>query len=219
MSETITETTGPAKVDTTQWQAFLSDENGFVHEDPDEALREIFDDELDGRITICRGTALPNHRHGDLRMEGTYTSSDIFLEIDFSDIDEYEEAVETWRRAQQVAWGMNQPADAVEKLTRERDSLARRCAVRFGETEQARAELKLYQQRHDLALREIREVVNSDGPIEVRDVEAIREALEMEGCTACPPGCPSCTVDPECGCDVHPEAAESSADPVEATHG
>ncbi len=205
-----------SEIDTSKWQAFLCDGQGFVATD-EETFKEWLTDGV-GTISIRRGGALPSERDGRMRI-GDWKELEVFGEVGVEFIEE-ENRAEAWELAQRAAWGMNQPADAVEKLTRERDSLARRCAVRSGETEQAPAALKLCQQRHDLALREIREVVKSDGPIEVRDVEAIREALEMDGCTACPPGCPSCTVNAECGCDVHPDAAESSADPVEATnHG
>jgi hypothetical protein len=94
------------------WRAFVHDPSGWVHDDPEEALREIFDDVEDGRITVCCGTALPHDRQGDLRMEGTHNTEDVFLEIDLTDFDTFEEGMQAWKRAQAATEGLNRMAAA-----------------------------------------------------------------------------------------------------------
>jgi hypothetical protein len=102
-----------------RWRAILHDQYGYVHDDPEEALKQIFADEEDGRISIVRGTALPTaDEDGEEHMPGTWTPGDHYIEFDLDDYDTLEDAVEAWRRAQAAAAGLNGMAE-LERLRAE----------------------------------------------------------------------------------------------------
>jgi hypothetical protein len=96
---------GRQLVPTGPWRAVMHDDHGWIHNDPDEALRKIFNDREVGRITICRGTALP--ADGAERMPGIHNASNTFAEIDLADCETYEQGVEAWEWAQAAADGLN----------------------------------------------------------------------------------------------------------------
>lgn len=104
-----TETT---EIDKNLWQAFISEPYGFCYTDPDEIAEQLADENAEAtEISIRRRSALPTNKDGGLRHPGTYTSADIFVEIDLEDIDEPEDRVAAWELAKKAAWGMNQPAE------------------------------------------------------------------------------------------------------------
>lgn len=93
------------------WHAYLTDLYGQVLDIEDLPHGALANG---GRIVICRDSALPS---GEL-MPGTWTTSDLFLELDFDDYETVEEATEAWHMAVAAAEGMNraiargsQPAD------------------------------------------------------------------------------------------------------------
>jgi 8-oxo-dGTP pyrophosphatase MutT (NUDIX family) len=98
-----------AESSTGPWRAVVADRYGWIHDDQEEAIREIFADDGDGVISVRCGSALPA-RAGDEHLPGTCTSSDIFLEIDLDDCDDEAEALEAWKRAQAAADGLNRMA-------------------------------------------------------------------------------------------------------------
>lgn len=82
------------------WHAYLTDLYGHIlgiEDLPHGALAN------GGRIVICRDSALPD---GEF-MPGTWTTSDLFLELDFDDYETVEEATEAWHQAVAAAEGMN----------------------------------------------------------------------------------------------------------------
>lgn len=141
---------------TSPWRAFVSDLNGFIHDDPEEALRDIFADDDGGEISIRRGTALPSDDDRD-RLPGTYQSHDIFVEFDLGNCDTFEEGVELWRQAQAAASGLNGMAE-LERVTFERDQ----AVAKLAEVQQVCSDLieELERQRDDIE--RAREVMDSD---------------------------------------------------------
>lgn len=120
-----------------------------------------------------------------------------------------------------VAWKNHRgglPSQPYEELRREnkrlRDELG--SARDWEAWERKEAEIKKHEQRKAMVLAELAAVSGpswSEDAIEVAGI--IRDTLDMPGCPACPPGCNSCLVDPECECYDHWDA-DGSIKPVAA---
>ncbi|GAA2623857.1 hypothetical protein GCM10010399_63930 [Dactylosporangium fulvum] len=97
------------------WQAVLADRYGYAYQDVTDARKNIADPDDEVRITIVRGTALPNNRSGDeLRLPGSYQSGDQIFEIDayLEDEDPSIGAEVRFEQAKAMAAGLNAAAGA-----------------------------------------------------------------------------------------------------------
>lgn len=94
------------------WLAVLADRWGFVYDSVADAAENTEDPDEEHRVTIVRGTAMPNDRSGcRLRLPGTYRCGDVAFEL--NDVyldgegDESTGAAARLAQAQAMAAGLN----------------------------------------------------------------------------------------------------------------
>lgn len=110
-----TETTTAAL--TGPWLAVVADRYGFVYDSVADAKDSAEDDEV--KISVVRGTAMPNDRNGTtgvlLRLPGSHDSGDVAYELDDVYLDDEDESVAAdarYAQAQAMAAGLNAAAEA-----------------------------------------------------------------------------------------------------------
>lgn len=91
----------------TTWQAVLADECGYIYGGVIEAM-EFLDEDAEVRIRVVRGTAAPQDRDGELRLPGSYLSSDVASDIEcYLGGDDGVPAAVRFAQAKAMAAGLN----------------------------------------------------------------------------------------------------------------
>jgi hypothetical protein len=94
------------------WLAVLADRWGYVYDSVDDARANVEDPDDEVKVTVVRGTAVPNDRDGlRLRLPGSCHSGDVAYELDDVYLDDPDDpsigAEVRLEQAQAMAAGLN----------------------------------------------------------------------------------------------------------------